>query len=717
MATDRYTVVVDTKGAQTSLAGLKSGLGAIGAATAAAFAVDKVVDFGRAVVDAGKNFQVMENQLKLITNSQEELNSTMEKLRGISAATFSDLGSTVELYGKLKLSTDALGKSSEQVLTVTKNFQQALALSGADAGTASGAIRQFGQAMASGTVRGDEFNSIVEALGPALAIMARESGVTVGELRDMSQAGELTADVFFDMVEGATSINAAFANLNVTTEQLQSKLKLTFDEVLVQINEATGATDAFDTALIKINQGLANFFGTSQSLADLNAPDIFKKFEENALSAAEAIIALETLRSNTSGFFFPGLGFSNQEEVDAITAQIDKIKELVETRQAAKEAADEERAANEELMKPLTALSSELDKISAAYEKNIPKSEKIRSEYDQTQATLEKLLAMRDNEIAQTPEYETALKTVQERLAQLKGELDGTAKNTNAAATAMSRLTEKTADVISNLKKSTSDMQFNLDKLNMTPLQKDIAEIERDIRTRVKKQIQELEAAMTPENTAEITAQINQLKDASSVAIENQARLARESYEHQRSFSYGWNQAFQQYSDDASNAANSARDIFRTTTQGIEDAIVSFAKTGKFSLKSLGADLGEQLLRGGIQDIFSQIGGGGGGGSFLGNLFGGGSQQSSGGGFFDSIKKLFGGFFANGGYLPAGQFGIVGERGPEMITGPANITPGARGGALNVTINAVDAPSFQALVASDPEFIYSVAQRGSRSFV
>ena len=82
-----------------------------------------------------------------------------------------------------------------------------------------------------------------------------------------------------------------------------------------------------------------------------------------------------------------------------------------------------------------------------------------------------------------------------------------------------------------------------------------------------------------------------------------------------------------------------------------------------------------------------------------------------------TVPIPFGGFFANGGYLPAGQFGIVGERGPEMITGPANITPGARGGALNVTINAVDAPSFQALVASDPEFIYSVAQRGSRSFV
>lgn len=54
------------------------------------------------------------------------------------------------------------------------------------------------------------------------------------------------------------------------------------------------------------------------------------------------------------------------------------------------------------------------------------------------------------------------------------------------------------------------------------------------------------------------------------------------------------------------------------------------------------------------------------------------------------IKALFGGFFADGGYLGAGKFGIAGENGPELIHGPANITPMKVGG--NVTVNvAVDA--------------------------
>ena len=157
-------------------------------------------------------------------------------------------------------------------------------------------------------------------------------------------------------------------------------------------------------------------------------------------------------------------------------------------------------------------------------------------------------------------------------------------------------------------------MRFEFESLNMTPLQKDIAKIERDIKNKISKQIKELQAAMTPENAAQITEQINKLKDASAQAIQEQSQLARESHEYQRSFAYGWRQAFQQYADDATKAAKRAEDIFTTTTKGIEDAIVEFAKTGKFSLKSLGADLGEQLLRGGIQDIISQIGGSGSGG-------------------------------------------------------------------------------------------------------
>jgi lambda family phage tail tape measure protein len=96
----------------------------------------------------------------------------------------------------------------------------------------------------------------------------------------------------------------------------------------------------------------------------------------------------------------------------------------------------------------------------------------------------------------------------------------------------------------------------------------------------------------------------------------------------------------------------------------------------------------------------------------IGSIFSGGG---GGGGFFSGLTDLFGGFFANGGMLGAGKFGIAGENGPELISGPASISP--MGGTTNVTynINAVDAMSFKAMIAADPSFIYAVSQQGAGS--
>jgi len=128
---------------------------------------------------------------------------------------------------------------------------------------------------------------------------------------------------------------------------------------------------------------------------------------------------------------------------------------------------------------------------------------------------------------------------------------------------------------------------------------------------------------------------------------------------------------------------------------------------------------------GGIADSVGSIFGGSGGSSPLisGGGFGGGdsggSWLDSAGSFLgdigSSIGDFFGGWFADGGTLGAGKWGIAGENGPELISGPASITP--MGGGQNVTynINAVDAQSFKALIASDPGFIHSVAMAGAGS--
>ena len=244
--------------------------------------------------------------------------------------------------------------------------------------------------------------------------------------------------------------------------------------------------------------------------------------------------------------------------------------------------------------------------------------------------------------------------------------------------------------------------------------------------------------------------------DANEKIANNTARIAQQS----RTFSSGWNRAFREYVDNATNAAKQAEKIFAKATQGIEDMLVNFVKTGKFEWKSFVEDMLETLLRSQIQQamagIFQMTGlgnlfGGGGGGNPVGqtpnnpmyvyDVGGGGSgyggvpAMASGGGFgggglggltnifsgigntissaWSGITDFFGGFFANGGTLGAGRWGIAGEMGPELISGPATITPMGMGTNVTYNINAVDAASFKALVAADPSFIHAVAMQGA----
>ena len=207
---------------------------------------------------------------------------------------------------------------------------------------------------------------------------------------------------------------------------------------------------------------------------------------------------------------------------------------------------------------------------------------------------------------------------------------------------------------------------------------------------------------------ADTTALRNALKEidaATSESIRVQQTLAQQSYENARAFSTGWKNAFDEYKDNASDAAKTAQRLFETSTQGIEDAIVGFVKTGKFEFGDLVDTILEQLLRAQLQQLiantFGVIGGIGGGGGI--------------GGAISAGFNAFAGMFGNGGTIPAGQFGIVGERGPEMVKGPAYVTPGASGSNVTYHINAVDASSFKQMIARDPEFLYAVTERGKRS--
>jgi lambda family phage tail tape measure protein len=179
-----------------------------------------------------------------------------------------------------------------------------------------------------------------------------------------------------------------------------------------------------------------------------------------------------------------------------------------------------------------------------------------------------------------------------------------------------------------------------------------------------------------------------------------------------RSWSNEWQKSINQYVEDAGNGATAAKKLFEDATKGMEDVIVNFAKTGKLNFDQLLQNIAEDILRSQIKQLFA-------------GLFNSNGLTSSGGGgssLFAGVGKLLG--FADGGTIPTNGPVMVGENGPEIISGAAgmSVTPNSQIGQsgqnqssmANVTynINATDARSFQQMIAQDPSFLYAVTLRG-----
>lgn len=195
-----------------------------------------------------------------------------------------------------------------------------------------------------------------------------------------------------------------------------------------------------------------------------------------------------------------------------------------------------------------------------------------------------------------------------------------------------------------------------------------------------------------------------------AAALKGSAELKKatdEEYKSSRLFETGWKQAFNDYVDNATNAAEQAKRAFQSFTQGMEDMLMKFFETGKLNWKDFVQSMVQTLLRSQLQQAMA-------------NIFSMGVGTSGGGGLFSGLGKLLG--FANGGIIPTNGPVIVGERGPEILSGASGrvVTPnsslgGLGGQSVTYNINAVDAMSFKQMIARDPAFIHAVASQGGRT--
>lgn len=184
----------------------------------------------------------LQNRLKLVTNNQAELNKATEDTFQIAQKTYSAWDSVLQVYQRFSDNAKTLNLTMDDTARLTETVSKAVAISGASAQAADAALVQFGQALASGTLRGEELNSVMEQT-PALAkAIAQGMGITVGELRSVAAEGKITSQEIVKALRNVESdVDALFAKTDITIGQSLTLLNNEITKFVGEAGKGSGA--------------------------------------------------------------------------------------------------------------------------------------------------------------------------------------------------------------------------------------------------------------------------------------------------------------------------------------------------------------------------------------------------------------------------------------------------------------------------------------------
>ncbi|HCQ8201692.1 TPA: tape measure protein [Enterobacter hormaechei] len=206
-----------TERSLSSIEGTMSSLTGVAKALIAALSVQQVGAYAQAWQDLSNK---LANAVRDSVPPFETLADVTERVFDISQKTRSGLDATATLYARLERSTRSYGVSVEDITRLTTIINQGFVVSGATAEEASNAIIQLAQGLASGALRGDEFNSVNEQGNRLMIALADSMNVSIGALRNMAAEGKLTTDVIVNgLLSQGDKIGQEFAKTTATISQ------------------------------------------------------------------------------------------------------------------------------------------------------------------------------------------------------------------------------------------------------------------------------------------------------------------------------------------------------------------------------------------------------------------------------------------------------------------------------------------------------------------
>ena len=198
-------------------------------------------------------YTTLQNKLAAAGVATNVMTKLTKELFAVADETRASAEATGTIYSRLALSTKEMGVSYQDLLDITKSLNQALILSGATGHEAAAGLLQLSQAIAANRLGGDELRSILEQLPVVADVIARQMGVTRGELRKLGSDGKITADVILKAFQNArVELNDRFARTVPTVSQAFTVLNNAVLRFVGEMNKAVGASATVAKILITI---------------------------------------------------------------------------------------------------------------------------------------------------------------------------------------------------------------------------------------------------------------------------------------------------------------------------------------------------------------------------------------------------------------------------------------------------------------------------------
>ncbi|WP_257224116.1 tape measure protein, partial [Acinetobacter sp. YH16053] len=192
-------------------------------------------------------------RVRIATTEHGNFSEAMAGVHRVALSTNSSLDATAGLFTKVHAIGKDMGLTQQQSLDLVETINMAIQTGGGSAQASEAAIVQLTQALQSGVLRGDEFNSIMEQAPGISQALARSLGVTTGQLREMAQNGELSSERVIKALQQQSSvIQAEYAKFPTTIGNALQRIKNQWEILIGTMDQSTGASATVADWLVTI---------------------------------------------------------------------------------------------------------------------------------------------------------------------------------------------------------------------------------------------------------------------------------------------------------------------------------------------------------------------------------------------------------------------------------------------------------------------------------